>query len=105
MASAARVVFVAVPRGAKAESLARRIVKARLAACVNLLPGVSHYRWKGKLHRDAETLMLIKTSSAKLPALKKWVRENHPYDVPEFLVVNVAAGAANYLSWLRDQVR
>ncbi len=105
MACAARIVFVTVPRGAKAARFARQIVALRLAACVNILPGVSHYRWKGKICCDAESLMMIKTTSASVPRLRKWIAQNHPYEVPEFLVLNVASGSPGYLAWIGEGVR
>jgi periplasmic divalent cation tolerance protein len=106
MATAYRVVLVAVPRGGKAESLAEGVVEARLAACVNILPGaVSIYRWKGKVRRDAESLLVIKTTVSKLKALERWVKARHPYEVPEFVALPVASASKEYLSWLAEQVR
>lgn len=100
-----RVVLVTVPRGRRAQTLARGLVRTRLAACVNVIPGlVSHYRWKGRLHRDAECLLLIKTRASKLVALKRWVRGHHPYAVPELLALPVASGSSPYLAWLGEQL-
>ena len=102
----ARVVLVTVPRGGKAESLAEGAVEARLAACVNIVPGViSVYRWKGRVHRDAESLLVIKTTAAKLKALERWLKERHPYETPEFLVLGVSSGSKEYLSWLMEVAR
>jgi periplasmic divalent cation tolerance protein len=106
MATGARVVLVTVPRGGKAESLAEGLVESRLAACVNVIPGVvSLYRWKGRVHRDAENLLVIKTTAAKLKALEKRIKSRHPYETPEFIVLAVSAGSKEYLGWLADQVR
>src|ERR1700723_2676085 len=106
MPTAYRVVLITVPRGGRAESLAEGIVEARLAACVNILPGaVSIYRWKGRVHRDAESLLIVKTTVSKLKALERWVKARHPYDVPEFVVLPVSSGSKGYLSWLAEQVR
>ena len=100
-AASYRVVLVTVPRGGKAESLAEGIVAAGLAACVNILPGaVSIYRWKGRIHRDAESLLVVKTTTKKIKALELWVKERHPYEVPEFLSLAVDSGSKEYLSWL-----
>lgn len=78
---------------------------AKLAACVNIVPGiVSHYSWKGKRHRDAEGLLIAKTSTAKLRALTAWVEKNHPYDVPEVLALSVDAGSKPYLKWLAGEL-
>lgn len=93
------------PRGRKAEALAKGLVAARLAACVNVVPGVvSHYRWKGRLHRDAESLLVAKTTAAKLAALKRWIASNHPYEVPEVLALTATDGARPYLRWLAGEL-
>jgi periplasmic divalent cation tolerance protein len=106
MAGTARVVLVTVPRGGKAESLADGLVESRLAACVNILPAVvSVYRWKSRVHRDEESLLLIKTTAARLKALEKFVKARHPYETPEFLVLGAAGGSKEYLKWLGEQVR
>ncbi len=105
MASPYRVVLMTAPRGRKAELLAKGLVTERLAACVNVVPGVvSHYRWKGRLCRDAECLLVAKTSAAKLPALERWVEANHPYAVPEVLALTVDRGAKAYLRWLAGEI-
>lgn len=106
MPTPARVVLVTAPRGRRAEDLAKGLVRERLAACVNILPGVvSHYRWQGRLCRDAEVLLVIKTTRARLKDAERWVRTRHPYTVPEFLVLPVESGSALYLNWLKGQVR
>ncbi|MBI4061720.1 MAG: divalent-cation tolerance protein CutA [Elusimicrobia bacterium] len=94
------------PRGRRAGALARGLVKARLAACVNVVPGVvSHYRWRGRLHRDPECLLIVKTSAAKWPALKRWVASRHPYTTPELLALSVAGGSKSYLNWLAGELK
>ena len=106
MASAIRVVMITAPRGRKAEVLAKGLVAARLAACVNVVPGVvSHYRWKGRMLRDAECLLIAKTSAAKLTALKRWVASHHPYTVPEVLALKVDGGSKPYLQWLAGELK
>lgn len=105
MATLYRVVLMTAPRGRKAELLAKGLVKERLAACVNVVPGVvSHYRWKGRLCRDAECLLVAKTSAARLPALERWVAENHPYAVPEAIALRIDRGAKPYLRWLAGEL-
>ena len=100
-----RVVLVSAPRGRRAEALARGLVEARLAACVNVIPGVvSHYRWEGKLRRGAECLLVIKTTSSLLKALERWVKAHHPNSVPEVIALGIAAGSRDYLRWLAAQV-
>ncbi len=106
MATPIRVVLITAPRGKKADVLAEGLVKAKLAACVNIVPGVvSHYRWKGEMKRDAECLLVVKTTAAKLPALELWISTHHPYDVPEVLALEVAAGSIPYLNWLAGELR
>lgn len=106
MATSARVVLVTVPRGGKAESMAESLVESRLAACVNVLPGVvSIYRWKGRVHRDGESLLVIKTTVSRFKALERWIKAHHPYETPEVISLPVAAGSKGYLSWLSSSVR
>jgi periplasmic divalent cation tolerance protein len=104
LANPFRVVLMTAPRGRKAEALARGLVAERLAACVNLAPVVSRYRWEGRLRRDEECLLVVKTSRAKWPALKRWVGKNHPYAVPEVLALEVSDGAGPYLRWLAGEL-
>lgn len=106
MATAYRVVLVAVPTGGKAQSMADSLVESRLAACVNVVPGVvSIYRWKGRVHRDEESLLVIKTTTARFKALERWIKAHHPYETPEIVSLPIAAGSKEYLSWLGSSVR
>ena len=100
------VVLVTAPKLTVARKLARGILRNRLAACANLVPSVeSHYWWKGKICRDAEILMVIKTSKAKLKELEKFVLAEHPYDTPEFVALPIGSGSWCYLAWLGESVR
>lgn len=100
-----RLVVTTAGAPAEAERIATRLVEERLAACVNIVPGVtSIYRWEGKVHRDPEVLLLLKTTDAVLDALRARLLELHPYDTPEFLAFEVASGAPDYLGWLADSV-
>ena len=84
-----------------AERIGRSLVESRLAACVNVLPGVrSIYRWRGAIEADAECLMLIKSSRQRFDQLRETLERLHPYEVPEVLALPVVAGAPNYLNWL-----
>jgi len=95
-----RVVLVTAPPR-RARALARALVGRRVAACVNLVPGVrSIYRWKGRVEEAAETLLVVKTSAAKVPSLLAAVAELHPHEVPEGLVLPVEAGLAPYVAWV-----
>ena len=106
MANRFRVVLITAPRGGKAEALAKGLVAARLAACVNIVPGVvSHYRWKKRLCRDAECLLVAKTAAAKLPALKRWIASHHPYEIPEVLALKVDDCAKPYALWLTRELQ
>ena len=99
------VVLTTIGAEADATALARTLVDEGLAACVNVLPPMqSTYRWKGSVETAAERQLLIKTRAAGVAALEERVRELHPYDVPEFLVIPVDGGSAAYLAWLNESV-
>jgi len=100
------IVLVTAPDRQSARRLAKVALQARLAACANLIPGLeSHYWWKGKLERSAEVLLLFKTSASKLGGLEKCILANHPYDTPEFLVIDLNKGTESYLDWLGQVLR
>ena len=91
---------------AEAREIARRILTAKLAACVNILDGLeSHYWWQGKLERARECLLLIKTTPAQERAVMSAVKAAHSYEVPEIIFLPVVAGERNYLNWLRSSVK
>ncbi len=95
------VVLVTAPGPDEAARIARAVVEERLAACGNVVPGVrSIYRWQGKIADDSEALLLLKTTRARLEALRARVLALHPYDVPEVLALPVEAGSAAYLAWI-----
>ncbi len=98
------VVLVTCSTAAEAWRIARAVVDARLAACVNILPGAleSIYRWKGKVESARERLLLIKTSRKRLAKLQATVERLHSYDVPEFIALPIAAGSHAYLAWLDE---
>jgi periplasmic divalent cation tolerance protein len=97
----ALVVLVTAPSAQQAAELARALVEERLAACGNVLPGVrSVYRWEGSVREDAEALLVLKTTRARLEALRERVLALHPYQVPEVLALPVEAGSAAYLAWI-----
>lgn len=100
------IVLVTAPSLRTARRLASNLVDERLAACVNLVPGVeSHYWWQGSLEQGKEVLLLIKTVRARLKALERFVASHHPYDTPEFLVLPIETGSTKYLRWLSDSTR
>lgn len=93
------------PDAAAAERIATALVAERLAACVNILPGLrSVYRWQGSVHRDDEWLLLIKTTRDAYPSLQARLPELHPYELPELLAVAVDNGLPAYLRWVHEQV-
>ena len=95
--------LVTAPDQEVAERLAKRILRARLAACANIVPGVqSHYWWQGELESAQELLILFKTVDRCVMPLRELVLEAHPYDVPEFVVLELATGSESYLSWIRE---
>ena len=97
------VVLTTLPIEGDIEKLASQLVEERLAACVNILPAMrSIYRWKGAVERADERQIVIKTTRARLSALETRLRELHPYDLPEFVVLPIDSGSADYLSWLSD---
>jgi periplasmic divalent cation tolerance protein len=98
-----RAVFVYTtwPTTADAEATGRTLVERRLAACVNILPGmISHYRWEGKVERAEETVMLVKTRASLADAVSEAVRELHSYDTPAILVLPLESVEQTYLAWL-----
>ena len=87
------------------ERLAATLVEECLAACVNVIgPMISIYQWEGKVERDTEVLLLIKTTAAGVEPLKERVLDLHPYDTPEFLALEVSTGSSGYLDWVVDSV-
>lgn len=100
------VLCTAPAEGETAAKLAAGLVEARLAACVNLVPGLrSFYRWQGKIHDDPEVQLLIKTRASRYDELESWLGEHHPYDVPEILALPIQGGARSYLDWLIEQTQ
>ena len=94
-----------LPGDFDATPLAQELVGAGLAACVNVIPGIkSIYTWKGVPQVDQEQQLFIKTTSDQVDALWDVLRDKHPYDVPEFLVVPVIDGSQDYLRWVDESV-
>ncbi len=99
------LVLTTVARAEDAERIAEALVEKRLAACVNVLPGVrSIYRWKGALERDEERLLVVKTRAERFEALREAILALHPYEVPEVVAVPIEAGSSAYLRWLDESV-
>jgi periplasmic divalent cation tolerance protein len=97
------VFLVTAPSAAEGERIASTLVEERLAACVNVVPGViSTFRWEGAVQREAEVLLIGKTRPERMPAVIARVQALHSYSVPEILALPILTGAAPYLAWLRD---
>ena len=99
------VVVTTVGTEEQAYLIAREIVARRQAACVNVVPGIrSIYRWKGKICKDGELLLIVKTLESELAAVQDTIRELHSYDLPEILSFNVSYGEPRFLEWIAGSV-
>ena len=97
--------FSTCPDTEVGRTLARGLVECGLAACVNIVPGVSSvYRWNGTVHEDAECLMIAKTTESGFGPLRDWLRKHHPYELPEVITVCVSDGLPAYLQWIEETV-
>ena len=100
------IVLCTCPDEAAAERIAAAIVEEHLAACVNRIPGIaSTYRWQGKVCRDNEQLLLIKSTRERFEALRERILDLHPYELPEVIAVDIALGSAAYLEWIAAATR
>jgi periplasmic divalent cation tolerance protein len=100
------VALTTVPADFDAAALARALVDARVAACVNILPAVrSVYRWQGAVEDAIEQQLVMKTTREGVEALWNALKTHHPYDVPEFVVLPVVEGNPGYLEWVRVETR
>lgn len=106
MSSGAIVVLTTAPNTGEAETLARRIIEAKLAACVQVLPAMrSFYFWENQTQIDAEHLLLIKTLAEKFDELEKFIQKNHSYDVPEIVALPAEQVSESYLGWIENYVK
>jgi len=100
------VVLTTVKDRAEAKRLAERLVSEKLAACVSAIPNVtSVYRWRGKVERAREVLVVAKTSMKKLDRLIPRMKELHSYEVPEILALRIERGLPEYLKWISESLR
>ena len=100
------LVLTTLPVDADVVAFAKALVEERLAACVNLLPAMeSVYRWEGRVERESERQVIIKTTRERTETLWERVRELHPYEVPEFVVLAIVDGNDAYLRWIADSTR
>jgi len=97
------IVLVTTPNAEEASHIGDVLVSERLAACVNIVPGIeSIYRWEGKVTRDHESLMIIKTTGERYDELERRVKELHSYSTPEVIALKIERGSEQYLNWLSD---
>ena len=103
--SNALIVLVTAPNVEEASRIADALVGGRFAACVNIVSGVeSVYRWEGRVARDSEVLMIIKTTDARYDELEQQVKALHSYTTPEVIALRIERGAESYLNWLGESV-
>ena len=101
--SDARIVLTTTGSQEEARKIAHALVERRLAACVNIVPQIeSVYRWQGKVETAAEWLLVIKTQASAFERVRATVKELHSYDLPECVMLEVAAGSNEYLNWIAE---
>ena len=104
MPTSHQLVLCACPDQSTAQNIAEQLVDKRLAACINILPGVtSIYQWQGKRETAQEHLLLIKTTDEVYETLEQAITELHPYELPEVVAVSITRGLEPYLNWISEQ--
>ncbi len=99
------IIFATFQTRDEAEQVGEAMVERHLAACGSVIPTVhSFYHWEGKLHREHEAMLLLKTTRARIEEVQEFIRSQGTHKVPEVLAVDVAAGLPDYLSWLAGEV-
>jgi len=104
--SAGKVLIVLVMASSRKEAIriAQAVVKEKLAACVNILsPVTSIFRWKGKVQRSRETLLIVKTTERRYPGLERLIRSLHSYEVPEIVALRINRGLSQYTAWVEQE--
>lgn len=97
------VIFCTCPDKNSATSIAHKLVKDKVAACVNIIPGIeSVYTWQNKLETSQEYLLLIKTTKNAFIKLEAIIKKEHPYECPEIISLPIQQGSSTYLQWLKD---
>jgi len=103
--SNARIVLTTAGSQEEARKIAHALVDRRLAACVNIVPQVeSVYRWQGKVESASEWLLVIKTQASAFERVRNTIKELHSYDLPECVMLEVAAGSEEYLNWIAENI-
>ena len=99
------VVLTTMPDEVSAGDFAQRLVEQRVIACANIVPRItSVYRWDGRVKRDQEALVIMKTTKARVPVLKDLMDDLHPYEVPEMMVLSDSGAHRAYLGWVAEEV-
>lgn len=99
------LVLTTCPDADSADALAGVLVEQRLAACVNIIPGLrSIYEWQGKLCKEQEFVLLVKSRGDRLAELEAAILAHHPYELPEVIALPIEAGLAKYLNWIDQQL-
>ena len=98
-----QLVLCTCPDQDSAQTIAEHLIDQKLAACVNILPGIkSIYSWRGKRESAQEHMLFIKTTNDAYKGLEKIITELHPYELPEIIAVNIENGSKGYLNWISD---
>jgi len=99
------VVFVTVPGLKEGSRISRAVLTSRLAACVNVIPGIqSMYQWKGKIVQEKEAMLVIKTTRLRYRKLEEKIKELHSYEVPEVIAIPLICGSSQYIEWVTKEV-
>jgi periplasmic divalent cation tolerance protein len=98
------LIVTMVPETGIGEEIAKALVTLKLAACVNIIGGAtSCYRWEGKLQKDSEALLMVKTRTKLVPRVQEAIEDIHPYELPEMIVLPIAGGSERYLNWVVNE--
>lgn len=101
-----QLVLCTCPTTELAEKIATALVTEKLVACVNILPQItSVYQWQGKIEKDSEVQLLIKTTAASFSSVNQRIRDLHSYDVPEVIAVDIQQGDSEYLDWITNSLK
>ncbi|MDO9119766.1 MAG: divalent-cation tolerance protein CutA [Nitrospira sp.] len=99
------VVFVTVPGLKEGSRISRAVLTSRLAACVNVIPGIrSMYQWKGKLVQEKEAMLVMKTTRLRYRKLEQKIKQLHPYELPEVIAIPLICGSSQYTEWVTREV-
>ncbi|MBC8358960.1 MAG: divalent-cation tolerance protein CutA [Candidatus Aminicenantes bacterium] len=100
------LILTTVPDEKTGQEIAAQLVRDRLAACVTIsASSLSFYWWKGKISKDKEHILFIKTKASLFPELEKKIQEIHPYDVPEIIALPLLKGSSEYLNWIDKETK